>query len=269
MIPLFVIIPLSTAFIISLAGKFYKSISDILANIACFILVVLSFLAAYILYLLDYTPLVYKVGGWMPPVGISMVVDGLTIIILLVVNIVALVSVIFSVSYMEKYTDKTKYYTLFMLMLAGMNGVIVTGDMFNLYVFLEIGAIASYALVAYGCEHEELEASFKYMVLGSVASLFILLGIAILYSYTSTLNMADISRLIIVNRNPVVIGFVAVLFIAGFGLKSAIVPFHSWLPDAHPSAPAPISAMLSGVLIKSLGVYALVRIIFNVLGTGV
>jgi len=266
MIPLFVIIPLATAFIISLAGKFYKSISDILANLACFILVVLSFLVFYILYLLDYMPLVYKVGGWIPPIGISMVVDGLTIVILLVVNIVALMSVVFSISYMEKYTDKTKYYTLFMLMLAGMNGVVITGDMFNLYVFLEIGAIASYALVAFGTEHEELEASFKYMVLGSVASLFILLGIAILYSYTSTLNMADISQIIIVNRNPVVIGFTSVLFLVGFGLKSAIVPFHAWLPDAHPSAPAPISAMLSGVLIKSLGVYALIRIIFNVLG---
>lgn len=268
MIPLFVVIPLATAFVISLVGRFYKSISDILANLACLMLVILSFVTLYTLYIGDYTPLIYNVGGWMPPVGISMVVDALTILVLMVVNIVALMAVIFSISYMEKYTDKWKYYTLFMLMVAGMNGVVITGDMFNLYVFLEIGAISSYALVAFGTEHEELEASFKYMVLGSVASLFILLGIAILYSYTSTLNMADIARTLSKSSDPAVIGFVTVLFLMGFGLKSAIIPFHAWLPDAHPSAPAPISAMLSGVLIKSLGIYALVRIMFNVLGVG-
>ncbi|MBN1383862.1 MAG: hypothetical protein JW983_03140 [Elusimicrobia bacterium] len=266
MIPLFIIVPLTTAFVISLVGKFYKSMSDILASLACFTLVVLSFEMVYTLNIVDHMPLIYKVGGWVPPIGISMVVDGLTAVILPVVNIVALMAVIFSISYMERYTDKVKYYTLFMLMLAGMNGVVITGDMFNLYVFLEIGAISSYALVAFGTEHEELEASFRYMVLGSVASLFILFAIAIIYSYTSTLNMADISQKLSMGKNSVVIGFVTVLFLMGFGLKSAIIPFHAWLPDAHPSAPAPISAMLSGVLIKSLGIYALVRIMFNVLG---
>jgi len=167
---------------------------------------------------------------------------------------------------MERYTDKWKFYTLFLLMLAGMNGVIVTGDLFNLFVFLEIGSISSYALVAYGVEHEELEASFKYTVMGSIASSFILLGIALLYSYTSSLNMADISRTLAQGKGSQVVFFVSVLFLMGFGLKAALVPFHAWLPDAHPSAPAPISAMLSGVLIKALGVYALARIFFNVLG---
>jgi len=148
-----------------------------------------------------------------------------------------------------------------------MNGVVITGDLFNLFVWLEMAAIASIALVAFGAEHEELEASFKYAVMSSVASLFVLIGIALLYSYTSTLNMADIAQILsTIPRKSSVVNFVTVLFIFGFGLKSALVPFHSWLPDAHPSAPAPISAMLSGVLIKSLGVYALIRILFNVIG---
>jgi multicomponent Na+:H+ antiporter subunit D len=153
-----------------------------------------------------------------------------------------------------------------MLMLAGMNGIIVTGDLFNLFVFLEIASIASYALVAFGTEAEELEASFKYAIMGSVASSFILLGIALLYSYTSTLNMADISSVLAQKPSALLISFIAVLFLMGFGLKASLVPFHAWLPDAHPSAPAPISAMLSGVFIKTLGVYALCRVIFNVLG---
>src|SRR4030043_16287 len=103
---------------------------------------------------------------------------------------------IYSISYMEKYTDKYRFYTLFMLMLPGMNGIIITGYLFNLFVFLEIASIASYALVAFGTEAEELEASFKYAIMGSVASSFILLGIALLYSFTSTLNLADVSNVL-------------------------------------------------------------------------
>jgi multicomponent Na+:H+ antiporter subunit D len=154
-------------------------------------------------------------------------------------------------------------------MVAGMNGVVLSGDMFNLFVFLEIASIASYALVGFGCEHEELEASFKYMVLGSIASMFILFGIGLVYGNTGSLNMAYISKAIAVtglNRGLV---FALGLFVAGFGLKAALVPFHAWLPDAHPSAPAPISAMLSGVLIKALGVYALTRVVFNVFGISI
>ncbi len=265
MITLFITIPLAIAFIISVVGKLNKRLPDILANLSCLLIVILSFIMLNKLMVVSYRPIVYKVGGWIPPIGISMVVDGLSILTLITVNIIALVSVIYSISYMEQYTDKTKYYTLFMLMLSGMNGVIITGDLFNLFVFVEIATIASASLVAFGTEHEELEASFRYLVLGSVASLLILLGIAIIYSFTSTLNMADINQTLLANNNSIVVNFVAIFFLMGFGLKAAIVPFHAWLPDAHPSAPAPISAMLSGVLIKSLGVYALVRVLFNVL----
>jgi multicomponent Na+:H+ antiporter subunit D len=151
-------------------------------------------------------------------------------------------------------------------MVAGMNGLIVTGDLFNLFVFLEIASIASYALVAFGTEAEELEASFKYAIMGSVASSFIFLGIAFLYSFTSTLNMADMAQVLNAKPDTWVVPFVSVLFLMGFGLKAALVPFHAWLPDAHPSAPASISAMLSGVLIKTLGVYAMMRVFFNILG---
>jgi len=266
MITLFIIIPLGAAFTIWVTGVFSKKLADGLANIACLLLVVVSFLTLAELRAADYLPMVYAVGGWKPPIGISMVVDGLTMLTLLVVNIIALAVVIFSISYMQKYTAKVKYYTLFMLMLAGMNGVVITGDLFNMFVFLEIATISSAALVAFGTEHEELEAAFKYLVLSSVAAMMILFGIAVLYAHTSTLNLADMSRVLAQTGNRTVIAFVSGLFLMGFGLKSAIVPFHAWLPDAHSSAPAPISAMLSGVLIKSLGIYALIRITFNVTG---
>jgi len=264
LIPLFVAIPLGSAFLISLLGKRLKGLADTLSNLATFSLLFLSFLSITLVKRLGVV--VYKVGGWIPPIGICMVLDSLTSFMLITVNLVAFLVTVYSISYMERYTSKWKFYTLFLLMLAGMDGVIVTGDLFNLFVFLEIASIASYALVAFGVEHEELEASFKYTVMGSVASSFILIGIALLYSYTSSLNMADISRVLTEKGNSRILSFVSGLFIMGFGLKAALVPFHAWLPDAHPSAPAPISAMLSGVLIKALGVYALMRIFFNVLG---
>ena len=265
-IPLFVIIPLAAAFLISFAGRFAKRIPDILGNSACFALLFLSIYMANALYKIPGHILVYKVGGWIPPIGISMVVDSLTAFMLVTVNLVAFMISVFSIEYMTKYTDKWKFYTLFMLMIAGINGVTITGDLFNLFVFLEIASISSYALVAFGTESEEMEASFKYAVMGSVASSFILLGIAFLYSWTSTLNMADMASVLAEKGYTRTLPFVSVLFLMGFGLKAALVPFHGWLPDAHPSAPAPISAMLSGVLIKVLGVYALSRIFYNVLG---
>lgn len=265
-IPLFVAIPLGSAFLVSLLGKRVKRFSDSLSNLATFSLFFISLVSIFLVRTQGI--LVYKVGGWIPPIGISMVMDGLTSFMLVTVNLIAFLVTIYSISYMEKYTAKDKFYTLFLLMLAGMNGVIITGDMFNLFVFLEIAAISSYALVAFGTEHEELEASFKYAVMGCLASSFILLGIALLYSFTSTLNMADISRTLTERGDNKIIFFVSTLFLMGFGLKAALVPFHWWLPDAHPSAPAPISAMLSGVLIKVLGIYALVRVLFNVLGLG-
>lgn len=268
MVSLFITIPLTIAFVISVTGKLYKRLPEIFGGLSCLVLVVLSFVVLQRLQAANFSPIVYKVGNWGPPVGICMVVDGLSMLILIIVNIVALMSVIFSFSYMDKYTDNTKYYTLFMLMLSGMNGIVITGDLFNMFVFLEIATIASASLVAFGTEQEELEASFRYLVLGGLAALLVLLGIAVLYAYTSSLNMADVSQILMVKHNTTVIGFVTVLFIMGFGLKAAVVPFHAWLPDAHSSAPAPISAMLSGVLIKSLGIYALIRVLFNVLGVG-
>ena len=263
-IPLFVVIPLAGAFLISLFGKRIRKLPDVLGVLVALILCSLSLLSVRLCNI--YGTLTYSVGAWKPPVGIGMVLDGLTVFMLVTVNLVAFCIVVYSVNYMERFTAKWKFYTLFFLMVGGMNGVVITGDMFNLFIFLEIAAIASYALVAFGTERHELEAAFKYAIMSTVGSLFILLGIALLYSYTSTLNMADMANILAQKGISNVTLMVSVLFLMGFGLKAALVPFHAWLPDAHPSAPAPISAMLSGVLIKSLGIYALCRIFYNVIG---
>jgi len=261
-LPLFVVLPLGSAFLINLMRN--KRFADIWTNLCTFLLFLMSLLTIWLLKTQGL--IVYKVGNWMPPFGIAIVMDGLTVFLLVTVNLITFLSSLYSIKYMEKFTAKDKFYTLFLLMVTGMNGLIITGDLFNMFVFLELAGIASYALVAFGTESEELEASFKYMILGSLGATFVLLGIIMLYSYTSSLNMADIARILSQKGpNPTTL-FIGVLFLMGFGLKAAIVPFHPWLPDAHPSAPAPISAMLSGVLIKALGIYAILRIFFCIFG---
>ncbi|MBL7143887.1 MAG: NADH/ubiquinone/plastoquinone (complex I) [Phycisphaerae bacterium] len=261
-LPLFIAVPLIIAFVLPMFGRKGKAVATALANMVTISLLVFAVAS------IGKTE-VYEIGKWSIPLGINLVLDGLSSLLLLAINVVAAAAMLFSIKYMEQYTAKTKYLSLFLLMVAGMNGVVLSGDIFNLFVFLEIASLASYALVGFGCDHEELEASFKYMVLGSIASVFILFAIALIYGNTGTLNMAYISKAIQNSGLNAGLTFALAMFMAGFGLKAALVPFHAWLPDAHPSAPAPISAMLSGVLIKALGVYSLARIIFNVFGVSV
>ena len=261
-LPAFVVIPLVSAFVLPVFGKKGKAGATVLANLATISLLVLAVASIG-------QSGVYEVGNWPIRVGIVLVLDGLSSLMLLVISVVSFAAMLFSARYMEQYTAKAKYLSLFMLMVGGMNGVVLSGDIFNLFVFLEIASIASYALVGFGCGNEELEASFKYMVLGSIASIFVLFGVALVYGNTGSLNMAYISKAIQGSGLNAGLGFALALFIVGFGLKAALVPFHAWLPDAHPSAPAPISAMLSGVVIKTLGVYALSRVVFNVFGISI
>ncbi len=266
MLALFVVIPLGAAFVSALLKRVSRNAGDIIANLACFVLFLLSLVSLFTLHRSSGV-IVYMMGGWRPPFGINLVLDGLSAFMLVTINLVAFMIAIFCINYMRKYTSRGLFYVLFLLMLAGMNGVVLSGDIFNIFVFLEIASVASYALVAYGVEAEELEASFKYIVMSAMASFCILLGIAFLYSYASTLNLADLADVISTKGINRVVLFSGVLFLAGFGLKAAIVPFHAWLPDAHPSAPAPVSAFLSGVLIKALGVYVIIRLFYNVIGT--
>lgn len=265
LVPLFVILPLATAFLIPIFGRFIKGFQKGLLSLVLLFLTILAinFIAKGL-----GQPIAYQVGGWSPengvPIAIYLVLDGLSVLLLLIINLIGFLSAFYSISYMRKFTSQNNFYALLALMIAGMNGVVLTGDMFNLYVFLEIAVIASYALVAFGIERTELEASFKYQVLGGVASLLILFAIGLLYWRTQTLNMADIANILKGGSNSFFLTFTQVLLVAGFGLKAAMIPFHAWLPDAHSSAPSPISAMLSGVLIKAIGIYAILRLFFNI-----
>jgi multicomponent Na+:H+ antiporter subunit D len=264
LIPLFVVIPLAGAFLIMILGRFIKDFNKYFASL---ILLLLAVFSIYCLATTGNNASLYKVGGWEPvnliPVGIYMVMDGFTVLVLCIINVVGFLSVFYSISYIKRFTAENLFYALFCLMIGGMNGVVLSGDLFNIFVFLEISVISSYALVAFGVEKNELEASFKYQVLGGLASFLILFAIALIYWKTKTLNIADISKVLKTGSDRSFYLFVELLILCGFGLKAAIIPFHAWLPDAHSSAPSPISAMLSGVLIKAVGIYVIIRLFFN------
>ncbi|MGQ9678687.1 MAG: complex I subunit 5 family protein [bacterium] len=265
LLPLFVAVPLAGVFLVPLLSKLWSRFSDLIANIVSAVLLVCS-VYTWLFLRASGLPLYYWIGGW-KAIGIAMWFDALTALVVMVINTVGFCATFYSIRYLDRYTTgRWKFYTLLLLLIAGLNGIAVSGDIFNMFVFIEISAIASYALVAYGTEEEEVEAAFKYMVLGEVGGAVLLLGIAILYAHASTLNLATLSQtLAATGRTPLYWFSIATLLI-GFAIKMGMEPFHAWLADAHFSAPAPISAMLSGVFIKVTGVYGMCRLMFNVFG---
>lgn len=198
--------------------------------------------------------------------GAKFALDSVSLLFLVVVNAVAFACMIYATSYISHLGGRGKFFALFIIMVSGLNAMLLTRDLFSLYVFLEVASIASYVLVAFGLESDGIESAIKYLLLSAVATSMVLLGIALMYMNTGTLEF-DALRSILATQGgsmPAIFLLTAACFIGGFGLKAALMPFHAWLPDAHPSAPAPISAMLSGVVIKVAGVYALTRIFFYI-----
>lgn len=265
MIFLFIGLPLILASIMPLIGRISKRfLPDLLANLAILFLLIYSATAGRQMLIIG--PDIRRLLWFGEPLNITLVLDGFSLLMLFTICLVSFAVTLFSIDYMEHYGAKGNYYALLLIMIAGMNGLVLAADLFSVYLFLEVAAVASYGLVAYGLGHDELEAAFKYLMLSSVASAFILISITILFGLTGGLSFAEVSRGIQTLPAKQVVGLCAGFFILGFGLKAALVPFHAWLPDAHPSAPAPISAMLSGLLIKVSGIYAMTRIFLNVFG---
>lgn len=212
----------------------------------------------------------YSMGGWKIPWGIEFRVDPLNAFMLLVIALVsAVVTVYARLSVAEGIpAERTRFfYALWILFITGLLGITVTGDVFNVYVLMEISSLAAYALVAMGKYHNRraLPASMNYLILGTIGGVFFLIGVGYLYSVTGTLNMADLAEKIQdLHGNRTVITAVAFLFI-GLGIKMALAPLHGWLPGAHGYAPPIVSAVLSGVAIK-VAAYVMIRFVFTILG---
>lgn len=185
-------------------------------------------------------------------------VDGLSLLVTMVVLILGILVVLFSGPYMADEIGEEKYYAMLLAMIGLMIGLSCASDLFNLWVWFEAMAVSSYLLVAfYRRQPAALEAGMKYLVQSAAGSVFVLLGIALVLGSTGTLNLAHLH--ISAQSSPILLAAGA-LFIIGFGVKAALVPLHTWLPDAHSQAPSGISAMLSGVVIE-MGLIALLRVL--------
>jgi multicomponent Na+:H+ antiporter subunit D len=197
----------------------------------------------------------YEVAGWPPPWGIEIVVESLSSLMIMLLSGVYLLILIYSFS-AAKHELESKaigwYYTALLLCLAGMMGLVISNDIFNFYVFIEVTGISACALVAAKGTRQATEAALKYILLATLGSGFILFGIGFLYMITGHLNLTFIAEEIVLVKDsyPFLIWTALSFFIVGFGVKSALFPLHLWLPDAHSSAPSPSSAILSALVVK-------------------
>ncbi|MBE0478771.1 hypothetical protein IBX65_06605 [Candidatus Aerophobetes bacterium] len=190
----------------------------------------------------------YSVGGWKEPLGISLHMDGFAWISSCMSMVVALFALIFA--WAEKEHGNL-FYFVFLIFIAGMQGVTLTGDIFNMFVFFEIFSIASYILIAYEGKTKSILASFNYLLISSLGMGFFLLGIVILYQHTGVLSLNDIANLMSkAGNSDFTLNLALICFVVGIGIKAAFIPLHIWLPDAHAFAPHPVSAILSGIAIK-------------------
>jgi len=201
------------------------------------------------------------VAGQDPRASSVIHVDLLSIYMAMIFIFVGFLSAVFSIGYIEE--RKPEFYPLLLAMVSGMVGVAFAGDLLTFFIFWELMSISSYLLVAFRYRNwEAVEASLKYLIISAAGAASILLGISFVYGLAGTLNISILSETL---ANEAVAGevwsFIAIaLLVAGFGVNAAMAPFHAWLPDAHPAAPSPISAMLSGVVIKT-GIYAMFRVL--------
>lgn len=255
-----IILPLLTAFFLGL----YKLYSD---KIFYSLVIFSTVIYLYILILLinnSYPPKVYSIGDW-GLLGINLMVDPFSAMFLLIIAILFIIVIIFSLKYIK--INKHKFFILIYIMTAGIAGMVLTADLFNLYVFLEVSSLSSYALVAVKKTDKAIEGSFKYLIMSIFGSFFILLATILTYYLTGTLNMAEISLKF--KDIPLMIKTtLMVFFLFGYGIKIGLVPLHAWLPDSYESSPIPYNVLSSGLVMKS-AIYALIRVLYTIFGVEV
>ncbi len=254
------------AFLLEIFGKKNKLVRNILAigfMGAAFALI--AFLVKPVLF--DGEIISYWMGGWTPvegfAIGIGYEVDALSLFFALLVVFTSLMSCIYSIRYMEKDDHLGHYYTLSLMLTASVLGLVMTGDIFNMFVMIEIMTFSCVALTAFrNYKKGALEAAFKYLVIGSIGSSLILAGIALVYLQCHTLNMAQLSSILSSGLTPTTIMALSLIFI-GLGVKSYIVPFHTPAADSYTTAPTSMSMVFSGMVNKA-GVYGMIRVMYIV-----
>ncbi len=210
----------------------------------------------------------YDLGGWSPPWGIEYRIDKLSAYLLLIISAISTVVLLAARISIQKEipADRhTLFYILYLLSLAGMLGIIATGDIFNVFVFLEISSLSAYSLIALGKDRRALWASYQYLIMGTIGATFILISIGLMYQMTGTLNMEDLSRRLPEVAQTRTLFAAFAFFIVGVCLKLAMFPLHLWLPNAYSYAPSIVTAFLAATATK-VAIYLLIRFTFSVFG---
>lgn len=210
----------------------------------------------------------YALGGWAAPWGIEYRIDEANAFVLLIVSAINVLAILYAHTSVAKEIESSRgylFYTGWLLCLTGLLGITITGDAFNVFVFLEISSLSSYLLIALGKDRRALTAAFQYLVVGTIGATFILIGVGLLYVSTGTLNMADLAERIpqITDNRTVKTAFA--FLTVGIGIKMALFPLHSWLPNAYAYAPSAVSVFLAATATK-VAVYVLIRFFYSLFG---
>jgi multicomponent Na+:H+ antiporter subunit D len=264
-LPILLLLPLLFGAVLAVLASLWRPVAaQVVAVLATAITLVTAVIA--LVEVVRNGPISYALGGWPPPIGIEYVLDPLSAYLVTIVALVGLMIAIYpvEVGFDVRPQRFVPLYPLVLLLLSGLTGVMLSGDLFHLFVFIEIYALATYPLVALGGDRGVF-ASLRYLLLGTIGSGLYLLGVGFLYFSTGTLNMADMAeQLVGISDSPTVLGAMA-LIVIGLALKMALFPLHVWLPDAHSYSPPAVAALLAAVQVKA-GAYALLRILYDVFG---
>lgn len=252
------------AFLVEIFGSKNKTVRNILA-VGTAAIAFAEIVALIKPVMLDGKVISYWMGNWEPvngyAIGIGYEIDQLNLFFALLVVSTFLFSGIYSLKYMERDHHLGHYYTLYLMLSGSVLGLVLTGDIFNMFVMIEIMTFACVALAAFRSQQKgALEASFKYLVIGSMGSSFTLFGITLLYAQCHTLNMAQLSSILSTTHTPTTTLALGML-VAGFGVKAYLVPFHTPAADSYTVAPASVSMMFSGMVNKA-GVYGMIRLLY-------
>lgn len=252
------------AFLVEIFGSKNKTIRNILA-VGAAAIAFAEIVALIKPVMIDGQVISYWMGSWEPvngyAIGIGYEIDQLNLFFALLVVSTFLFSGIYSLKYMERDHHLGHYYTLYLMLSGSVLGLVLTGDIFNMFVMIEIMTFACVALAAFRSQQKgALEASFKYLVIGSMGSSFTLFGITLLYAQCHTLNMAQLSSILSTTHTPTTTLALGML-VAGFGVKAYLVPFHTPAADSYTVAPASVSMMFSGMVNKA-GVYGMIRLLY-------
>jgi multicomponent Na+:H+ antiporter subunit D len=200
-----------------------------------------------------------QVGNWPAPFGITLYADLFSAVMVVLAGLIGLAVAVYSLGSMDADRERFGYYAIFHILLMGVCGAFLTGDIFNLYVWFEVMLIASFVLMVLGGERAQLEGGIKYVTLNLMASALFLAAVGILYGVTGTLNMADLAHRLGRMSAPGLTTALALMFLVAFGIKAAVFPLFFWLPASYHTPPVAVSALFSGLLTK-VGVYALIRV---------